>query len=148
MLYLASAQRGKPKQIYLRRAYSTLYYSLFHCLTNCCADLLAGKRGKSTSRHAWLQLYRSLEHGYAKAQCENNQIVSKFPAPIATFATVFAQVQAKRHKADYDPYEKFYKSQLLNDMFLVQDTITAFKTCSRKDRTAFSIWVAVKSKPR
>jgi hypothetical protein len=112
--------RGKPKQIFLRRAYSTLYYAMFHSLANCCANQLIGRRGANTSKHAWLQVYRSLDHGHARKQCENKGTLRKFPNGIADFGTMFVAMQIKRHRADYDPYETFYKSAVLNDKIAVE----------------------------
>lgn len=35
--------KGAPRQANLRRAISTAYYDLFHCLAECCADALAAQ---------------------------------------------------------------------------------------------------------
>lgn len=34
---------GRPLESDLRRAMSTTYYALFHCLAVCCTDTLIGK---------------------------------------------------------------------------------------------------------
>jgi hypothetical protein len=119
---------------------------MFHCLANCCANQLIGRRGKSTSKHAWLQVYRSLDHGHAKAQCKNTAILSRFPVDIANFGTVFVAMQLKRHLADYNPYTRFYKSEIINDKLAVEAAIESFERCSAKDRTAFSSWVLLKAR--
>jgi uncharacterized protein (UPF0332 family) len=139
-------KKGRPKQTFLRRAYSTMYYSMFHCLANCCANQLIGRQGKATSKHAWLQAYRSLEHNFACNQCKNNTVLTKFPPDIANFATVFATMQLKRHQADYDPYARFYKSAVINDKIEVETAIDKFEACSNKDKTAFASWVLLKSR--
>ncbi len=139
-----SARKGKPKQAFLRRAYSTLYYALFHCLANCCSDRLIGKRGRTTSKHAWIEVYRTLDHGFACEQCKNNKVLSKFPADIANFATMFVAMQLKRHNADYDPYARFYKSEVLNDRSTVESAIKAFNACDAKDLRAFASWVLMR----
>jgi uncharacterized protein (UPF0332 family) len=144
--YLLAARKGKPKQIFLRRAYSTLYYAMFHSLANCCSNKLIGTKGTSTSKHAWLQVYRALDHGYTRSQCENKQILKKFPDPIANFGTVFVKIQIKRHNADYDPYEKFYKSEVINGRVEVEDAIKDFEARTSKDKTAFASWVVIKAR--
>jgi hypothetical protein len=119
---------------------------MFHCLANCCANHLIGRKGKATSKHAWLRVYRSLDHGHAKNQCENKKILKKFPAEIADFGTVFVSMQIKRHRADYDPYWKFYKSEIINDKITVEAAIEKFEGCSPKDKTAFFSWVLLKAR--
>ena len=121
-----------------------MYYAMFHCLANCCANQLIGRRGKATSKHAWLQVYRSLDHGYARSQCENKNILRKFPTGIADFGTVFVSMQIKRHRADYDPYVRFYKSEIANDKLVVEAAVEEFENCSPKDKTAFASWVLLK----
>ena len=140
------ANRGKPRQVFLRRAYSSLYYAMFHALANSCADMLIGRRGKASSKHAWVQIYRAVDHGYAKAQCTNAKILSKFPPDIANFGSVFVNAQIKRHEADYNPYIRFYKSAILNDRTIVQDAITRFLACDPKDTRAFASWVIIGSR--
>lgn len=41
ILALADEQ-GAPRQANLRRALSTAYYALFHCLARCAADTVVG----------------------------------------------------------------------------------------------------------
>ena len=57
----------RPSQANLRRALSTAYYAVFHCLAATVADALMGK-GRSD---AWHQTYRALEHGSARRACDN-----------------------------------------------------------------------------
>ena len=46
----SGSSRGRPGQVELRRAVSSVYYALFHALANSCADLLVGRRPRPT-RH-------------------------------------------------------------------------------------------------
>ena len=57
----------RPSQANLRRALSTAYYAVFHCLAATAADALMGK-GRND---AWHQTYRALEHGSARRACDN-----------------------------------------------------------------------------
>lgn len=129
-----------------RRAMSSCYYALFHCLARECADLLIGGSGSDRSPEAWRQVYRSLDHGSAKDRCKDNNIVSKFPKGIEDFANTFVTMQAKRHDADYDPYAKFAKSSVLSDIALVEQAIKNFKSCKTKDRRAFCAYVLLKKR--
>ena len=45
----------------MRRAVSTTYYALFHCMAAAGADLLVGGPGANRSRPAWRQAYRALQ---------------------------------------------------------------------------------------
>jgi hypothetical protein len=124
-----------------------MYYAMFHCLANCCANQLIGKRGAaSTAKPAWLQVYRALDHGHANKQCKNQEILKKFPTDLANFGTVFVSMQLKRHRSDYDPYVKFYKSAVLNDKIEVEGAIEKFESCLNKDKRAFASWVLFKSR--
>ena len=69
-----SNPRGRPRETNLRRAVSTTYYALFHCLAAAGADLLVGGAGADRSRPAWRQAYRALQHGPARKRCERSQL--------------------------------------------------------------------------
>jgi uncharacterized protein (UPF0332 family) len=141
---LASGNPGRPKQAYLRRAVSSAYYAMFHALARCCADTLIGS-GKSRSDPAWAQVYRSLEHGYAKQQCQSER-VTKFPKEIQDFAQTFASVQTMRHDADYDPTVRYDRSAVLVDIGRIEAAISAFDASSVGDRRAFSAFVLLRTR--
>ena len=52
-----------------------------------------------------------------------NQKMSKFPQPIQDFANVFVTMQAKRHEADYNPFHKTTKSEVIIDINAVEAAI-------------------------
>ena len=137
--------KGKPSQASLRRAASTAYYVLFHCLAKSCADLLLGGDGADKGQMAWRQTYRALEHGAAKSACSDG-IMSKFPKAIEDFANAFVTMQEKRHSADYDPLVKLTKSEVLQDIGLVEQTVRDFMKESKKDRRAFCALVLFKKR--
>lgn len=89
---LLSSAKGTPTEASLRRAVSSAYYALFHCLSRECADLLIGGSGSDRSEAAWRQVYRALEHGPAKTKCKKRQIIRKFPKEIEDFASRFAEL--------------------------------------------------------
>lgn len=127
-----------------RRAVSSCYYALFHCLARECADLLIGGIGSRRSEEAWRQMYRSLEHNQAKEKCINGNMIKKFPKGIEDFANTFVTMQQKRHKADYDPFEVFTKSSVESDIVLVEEAIKKFKLEPASDRRAFCAYVILK----
>ena len=128
-----------------RRAVSSCYYALFHCLARECANLLIGGDGSDRSDEAWRQVYRSLEHTAAKDRCKHNMI-HKFPKPIEDFANTFVTMQDKRHQADYDPSARFVKSSVEFDIVLVEQAIKNFKSANVKDRRAFCAYVLLKKR--
>jgi hypothetical protein len=76
---------------------------LFHELAKCCADTLIGGKPPKRTERAWTQVYRCLDHGYIRVQCENKVIMRSFSKNIQEFADVFITMQTNRHESDYDP---------------------------------------------
>lgn len=138
---LSSSSRGKPSQACLRRATSTAYYAVFHCLAREGADLLIGGFSANRSKPAWIQTYRALDHTSAEKACGKSNVVSKFPKGIEDFANAFRTLQKKRHSADYDPLVSFSKSGVQADIDLAELAIKTFKTEKLADRRAFCAWV-------
>jgi len=143
---LANSSKGKPKQAHLRRAVSATYYAMFHTLARCCADLLIGGPGSSRSEEAWNQVYRALDHGFAKGACMNKGVLLKFPKEIQDFANLFVQMQFKREDADYNPNGTVFKSAVLTDISAVKAVIDGFGKAPLKDRRAFTALVMVKQR--
>ena len=137
----------RPRQSNLRRAVSTAYYAMFHCLARCCADTLIGSRSADRSRPAWRRVYRALEHGFAKNSCKNQTITKKFPKDIEDFANTFVSLQRKRHSADYDPFSQFTKLEVERDISATRDAIERFQSTPIKDRRAFAAFVLFKNRP-
>lgn len=135
-----SAGRGRPREVNLRRAVSTTYYALFHCLADCCANMLAGNAQDNRSSPAWRQTYRALQHTTARRRCLRATI-NRFPSAIRNFAKLFASMQVKRHSADYDPDAAFLKSDVIQYIDEAEDAIKQFNSAPRHDRRAFAIYV-------
>ena len=119
---------------------------MFHTIAGLCADLLIGKAGKHTRKHARRQAFRALEHNFCSSQCQNKKVLGKFPAEVLDFATLFATMQIKRHSADYDPTSKFYKSEVSTDLEAVRIATEKLLHCTRKDLVAFCSWVMFKAR--
>ena len=130
-----------PSQASLRRAVSTTYYALFHCMAENCADMLVGEPGSVRSQPAWQQAYRALEHGRAKERCERKDFIRRFPSQIQDFAEKFAEMQGKRQTADYDPSASFAQSAVIEDIDLAERRIHEFRQAPERDRRAFAAYV-------
>ena len=138
---LAAGTTGRrPRQTNLRRAVSTAYYALFHCLADCCADMLVGGPGANRSAPAWRQTYRALQHGTVRQRC-SNPIIERFPGEIQAFAGRFIDMQRKRESADYDPDGTFHKFDVLKDIEATESAIIQFLKVPAKDRRAFAVYV-------
>ena len=136
------ARSGRPRETNLRRASSAAYYAMFHCLAESCANALAGATRASRSQQAWRQAYRALNHSSIRRRSSRREF-RRFPIEIREFAALFISMQAKRHKADYDPYPdiQFTKSEALHDIIRAEDAIIQFGKVTRNDRRAFAIYL-------
>ena len=148
---LTGSSRGRPRESNLRRAVSTTYYALFHCLADCCANMLVGSMHSSRSQPAWRQTYRALRHSTVRNRCQRQDIIRRFPRflrfpnEIESFARLFVDLQAKRHSADYDPTAHFLIpdgiSDVIKDIDVAEVAINLFNAAPRLDRRAFAIYV-------
>ncbi|MFN3459658.1 MAG: hypothetical protein ACK4ZN_01475 [Oceanibaculum sp.] len=143
---LIRTKPGKPSQANLKRAVSTAYYAVFHCLARTCADLLIGSAGAARNAGAWQHVYRALEHGTAKNACVNQAVIGRFPIAVQNFAAVFVALQEKRHSADYDPAAQYYKSAVRQDIDDAHAAITAFEAAPAQDKRAFAALVLFKGR--
>ena len=132
---------GRPVQAELRRAVSATYYALFHTLSRCCANMLVGATPASRSQQAWRQVYRALEHGHAKNQCSNRNMLSRFPQKMQEFAGLFVAMQRQRQNADYDPDVQFFRSNIQGFIDLAKEAISEFGDTDARDQRAFAVYV-------
>lgn len=138
------AHRGRPRQAELRRAISAAYYALFHTLASECANLLVGSRSSTPTRMAWRQAYRSLDHGQIRRQCTERRprrVLRRFPQAVQDFADQLVKMQRLRHLADYDPLERFVRSEVSQLVEQTESVIAEFKQAERPDRRAFAVFV-------
>ncbi len=143
---LLSPAGGKPTEASLRRAVSSAYYALFHCLAHECANLLIGGSGSDRSEATWRQVYRALDHGPAKTKCKKREMIRKFPEEIQSFTKTFADLQEKRHSADYDPFAQFTELDVSTNIAAVEAAISRFKSAPIKHRRAFCAYVLFKDR--
>ena len=137
---------GTPTQSDLRRAVSTAYYAQFHHLCQACCDLLVRD---GTLGSANYQVYRSIDHGLAKAACaECNAPRRGFPSSIMAYAETFNLLQRKRHDADYDPTANFNRRNVEHLIARAEAAITGFDAEQARHRRTFVILVALRKRGR
>lgn len=137
---LTDPRASQPTPADLRRAVSTAYYALFHCLAAAAADLLTG-----TSRGpAWHQVYRALEHGKAREACRQQAATRGFPKEIRAFAKAFHALQEARHRADYALDSRFSKRDVLAIIQTAEDAIGQFERADGRQRHRFAVHVLFK----
>ena len=137
----ARSGNDSPGQSGLRRAVSTAYYALFHCLANCCADTLVGGPGSGRSEPAWHQAYRALQHGTTRSRCNNLGMIQRFPVEIQDFARQFVRMQRKREDADYDPSLTLVRADVIVAIERTEQCIAQFDAAPDRDRRAFAVYV-------
>ena len=137
---LEAAERTQNK-VHLRRAVSTAYYAMFHCLARISADRLIRARGALRDRAAWLHVYRSLQHQQAQKQCLNTRAMAMHPEAIRRFAAQFAGLQEQRHRADYNPAATFETADVRRAIRAAAEVIRPFEEASEADQAAFAAWV-------
>ncbi len=94
---LAESGPGDATQARLRRAVSTAYYAVFHCLAATAADLFIGQQRTP----AWHRVYRAVEHGRARSACREAQTTPSYSEEIRYFAKRSVALQKARQQADY-----------------------------------------------
>ena len=130
----------RPSQANLRRAQSTAYYAVFHCLAATVANALMGKgRGE-----AWHQTYRALEHGSARKACQNMQAMREFPPEIRRFAKSFKDLQGARNRADYALDGRYNKLDVLADIATAEAAIAWLEGADAQHRRRFAAHVLFK----
>jgi len=139
---LRATSSTRPRQTFLKRSVSSLYYALFHALAQISADKLIGaEQSPNRSDAAWLQTYRAFNHGTCRNKMNNEAMMKKFPAEISSFAGVFVELQAKRNNADYNPISEFSKDGVLDDIKRVKTAIAKLEAAPTLDLKAFATYL-------
>jgi len=127
---------GPMSDASMRRALSTLYYAMFHFLARSNADMLAGA---AVGRGYWTTVYRSLDHGKARARCRDAVSNNQFSVNVSDFAQMFETMQGRRHSADYDPDWRATAAQVNSDLNAVRNRIARFGVVQQDERREFAI---------
>ncbi|MDE3261158.1 MAG: hypothetical protein OYL41_04145 [Acidobacteriota bacterium] len=138
---LLEGARDRQDSAHARRAVSTAYYAMFHCLARICVDRLAENRGVPLRPPTRRTVYRSLQHGRAKRRCMNPRVIAPYPRAIQAFARGFAELQKKRHRADYDPSTSFKASQARESVDQAEELIRALQAAPEADLRDFALRV-------
>ena len=136
-----SADADDPHNSHYRRAVSTAYYALFHCLAESSANLLAGEDPANRSSRAWRQTYRALNHGAVRNRRNRREFKTEFPQEIQDFAKVFVESQARRNRADYDPTESFSKLGAQSAIDDAEGAINNFMSIESGERRNFALYL-------
>ena len=76
-----------------------------------------------------------------RQRCEKQRFITRFPAELQHFASLFVRMQTNRHTADYDPDASFFKSEVLAMVSDTEAAIDGFRNSPPKDRCAFTVYV-------
>lgn len=138
---------GAPRQADLRRAISSSYYGIFHAIVTEAADVFVGKTQRDSPRYALV--YRSIDHRSLRAICEDvvkPTLPAKylkyeprggFGSDLIALATAVAELQEKRHLADYDPLFRVSMSDAVLAVGTGRTALARFKSASRERQKAF-----------
>ena len=140
---------GRPLQEELKRAVSTAYYALFLHLCESTANLMVGTlRPDPGRRAAWQRMYRVLQHGATRNKCENRRELRQFPAGIQEFASLLPRMQDDRHDADYDPFSKYTREQVLDIIVEAYRVVSVFDATPRQERLHFIAYLLASDRNR
>lgn len=130
---------SRPRQVDLRRAMSSAYYAMFHALCKTVADAFIGAPSPDRCERAWLQTYRSVNHGFAKSACDRCSSSNyNFPQEIRDFASLFRTLQELRHEADYNPSVEFNKPDVISQIASADQAIRDLQNVGSRHKGAFA----------
>jgi hypothetical protein len=129
--HLATRERGKPRQVSLRRAISAAYYALFHLLINEAALRLF----PNSPERLRMQARRAFAHRDMKNACQEIAKPSRLLLPLVVLlleadlksvADIFVELQELRHFADYDLSQSFSRIEVLGIVAKANSAISAW----------------------
>ena len=110
------------------------------------ADQIIGDTPEAKAQRAWHHVYRALNHGFAKKQCDDIRTKNgdlNFPEAIEDAATRFLALQQKRHDADYDISKPTSATDVRQHIAEVRSIIDRFEAVENKHRKAFAVWLLI-----
>lgn len=149
---IAELDPRKPRQANLRRAVSTAYYALFHYLVDEVCRAQIGTQN-SQKEHRYV-LARAFAHTSMKDACVSfaggtlKEAIIKglprdangnysIPIEIRSIAATFVELQEKRHLADYDLSETFFKVEVLRLIEQANLDVESFRRLAVSDTRKF-----------
>lgn len=146
--------RGRPRPVFLRRATSSAYYALFHCIgREAAGHLLPNGSGQEK-----LALARSFDHRALKDMCE--WIAARRGQPprhakvliqglqgtdIGDVAAAFCDLQEARHAADYDHLTPVAKTATLGHIQDAEEALRKLAAASERQRETFFALVSLRT---
>jgi hypothetical protein len=138
---------GAPRQTDLRRAISSAYYAVFHAVIAEAADSVVGRTHRESPRYALA--YRSGDHRALMKLCDdirkttlpkrydNYSPKDGFGADLVALATAVADLQEKRHSAEYDPLFRVSSSDAVSAVATARVALQRFGSASRASKKDF-----------
>lgn len=144
---IAAPPAGPPRQVDLRRAISGAYYGVFHFVLAALADEFVGVTRRGTP--AYELVYRSVDHRIFKRLCV--ELAKPTPAReyqpylpqdgmgknIQAFAAFAAELQEKRHRADYNPTPRFNTADAQLVVSTARSAVRRFQKANATRRKTF-----------
>jgi hypothetical protein len=146
---------GRPRPVWLRRAVSTAYYGLYHCIC------LEAARHMLPSGHDEQQLWVARSFGHAEIKeccawidgrqgCHRQRVVPLVRAlksmSISGVAGSFCDLQEARHRADYDHLAVFSKAATIAHVADARRSITQVVNAPVPERQAFFSLLALRAR--
>ncbi len=141
---LIAASPRRPRQVDLRRAISAAYYALFHAIARTSANILVGTSHADSTSAAWRQVYRSLDHNFAKEQCK--KLPQTYSQELRDVAAAFIVLQELRHSADYDPGATFLLGDVESHIVLAESVLEKLAAATKPEQRAFVVWILLKTR--
>jgi hypothetical protein len=138
---------GAPRQVDLRRAISATYYALFHASVTAAADAFVGGNRRSAPEYALA--YRSIDHGWLRQLCVDLNKpklpqtyaglapAGGFDTDLRSFCAAVADLQERRHAADYDPRAKVTRADALVAIGSARAALGRFRKADARHRQLF-----------
>lgn len=143
---MTTLQAGRPRGADLRRAISAAYYAVFHSIVSAAANSVVPADKRATEQYA--RVYRSINHGPLRDLCRRiKEKNSSFGPAIRELAAAIADLQEKRHSADYDPLFKAIRSDTKLAIDTARSAISLFEQAPIAEREHFLSLLLFPSKP-
>ena len=133
-----------PSHEHVRRAASNAYYAVFHALAQSNATALIGSPTNPTTAAAWSRIYRGLDHTTARRELQRH--LQDFSLQARVFTDVFADLQQRRHLADYDPDAVITVNDAATHLNRAEAAILGFAQVTLDERVHIATLTLVRSR--
>lgn len=137
--------RGRPKQVDLRRSISTAYYSLFSLLVEEAATAMIGGGSKKKALRGYVS--RAISHEAIRGVCKgfanrnpddkikNALADHEIPGDLAYIAITCHDLQVERQEADYNFIRSFTKDEAIDIVEEVAEAHRRWKVIKDNEAT-------------